>query len=1210
MSNSFLKTSLFLFLNLAFLPLSSFGQFTKIWETRYEQAGYSSETAFKSATDANGNIYAVGMSQGPSSFPIIFKYNSSGSLLWKRQFGRGYSRTLNAVGDPIDFILDSKGTSYLLFSDGLIAKFDTDGNVLWIKSFVHFYRKPKLLQLDNTGNLYLFSNFYFYSNVYLESNYDLEVIKISGEGNQLWAKVNITPGDDDLIGGAVAEGKVVVWGVVSGNGSHRSIITYDTDGTFLWNKDESSNYLGIGKVLSGNFYVQLDNDLRGYNLTTGKLTLDYRFTEMFSYEPLTNLLSSPDGTLYAIFTKNYSIIVTKIPPDRSVTKNVYSGGINVYNYKIKDALLDPVTNKIYVAYDLNVNTSPPHYTGVIQFNPNNTSSAITPPTTKTSYSINSLSKDPNGFINLFGVFDNGDSRSDFLMMQVKSADFTKTWEATFVQENTGRNRPQAICYDSDGNTYVAGKLSSMLNGSEAGTYGVIKYNKNGSEVWRLKYLPAGVTTEDNTALAIAINNNNELFVTGVIDYSYGIPYSGPGVNLYTTKISSDGAVIWSKPYAVNAYETTVGFQVVTGSKGESYVLFSKQYVKTFFPVYQLILVKYDAMGNKVWEKIYDNSFNYDGFNSSAEDNVYPVLKMIDNEIYFFTNTLSGVEINKLDLAGNVLLRKEITPADFQQHVCGNCWINLDALDVNKAANGNIYLLISSSGGSRLVSLSPAGNILWINSGKGGNWYFNGITSGSLALNANSEAYIALTALTRMDYSRIGNDGKTIWYVKDSLDGYNRNYGLATYVFLKQDETPVFMGTNALNTASGTRDYFFQVRNKDTGTIQSVATFDSGYDPIFKNKPTYNDELAAFYKVPDKDEFVVTGSAADLMEDPSTTIVTMKFSVQSVAAGFASDKIKVIENQPVTFTDTSTGQIASWTWTFKGGTPSTYVGKTPPAITYGLAGKYPVTLVVKDNNGNSYENTLQDYITVDQKIHADFVPSNAVAGVPIGFVNKSVGPINSYAWNFEGATPSTVSEEQPKNIVFSNAGTYKVSLKVTNDMDSDAIEKEITVYQKIHADFVPSNAMVGIPIGFVNKSVGPINSYEWNFEGATPSAVSEEQPKNIVFNNAGTYKVSLKVTNDMDSDEIEKEITVLVVTGIVPSKDDPMVYPNPTNGSLLISCPAREIGNIEVYNSLGAKVAEPEPGNGEINISGLGDGIYIVKLTKVDGQTFLQKIVKH
>ena len=54
---------------------------------------------------------------------------------------------------------------------------------------------------------------------------------------------------------------------------------------------------------------------------------------------------------------------------------------------------------------------------------------------------------------------------------------------------------------------------------------------------------------------------------------------------------------------------------------------------------------------------------------------------------------------------------------------------------------------------------------------------------------------------------------------------------------------------------------------------------------------------------------------------------------------------------------------TWTWTFTGGTPSTFVGANPPPITYNTAGTYNVQLVVSNVNGTDTE-LKTSYITVN------------------------------------------------------------------------------------------------------------------------------------------------------------------------------------------------------------------------------------------------------
>ena len=79
---------------------------------------------------------------------------------------------------------------------------------------------------------------------------------------------------------------------------------------------------------------------------------------------------------------------------------------------------------------------------------------------------------------------------------------------------------------------------------------------------------------------------------------------------------------------------------------------------------------------------------------------------------------------------------------------------------------------------------------------------------------------------------------------------------------------------------------------------------------------------------------------------------------------------------VTFTDKSANSPTTWTWTFEGGTPSGYVGQTPPPNRfYSTAGKYPVVLTVTNANGT------------DTKTSASLIK---VGGLPSAWIQQNCG----------------------------------------------------------------------------------------------------------------------------------------------------------------------------------------------------------------------------
>ncbi|MFN8278029.1 MAG: PKD domain-containing protein [Chitinophagales bacterium] len=80
------------------------------------------------------------------------------------------------------------------------------------------------------------------------------------------------------------------------------------------------------------------------------------------------------------------------------------------------------------------------------------------------------------------------------------------------------------------------------------------------------------------------------------------------------------------------------------------------------------------------------------------------------------------------------------------------------------------------------------------------------------------------------------------------------------------------------------------------------------------------------------------------------------------AAFTGTPTTICQGQSVTFTNNSTGNPTSYSWTFTGGTPATSTAATPPAITYSTPGTYTVALTATNANGSN-TSTQTNYITV-------------------------------------------------------------------------------------------------------------------------------------------------------------------------------------------------------------------------------------------------------
>ena len=98
-------------------------------------------------------------------------------------------------------------------------------------------------------------------------------------------------------------------------------------------------------------------------------------------------------------------------------------------------------------------------------------------------------------------------------------------------------------------------------------------------------------------------------------------------------------------------------------------------------------------------------------------------------------------------------------------------------------------------------------------------------------------------------------------------------------------------------------------------------------------------------------------------DAAAAMACMSVSLSNPpTADFSASNINIQAGVNVTFTDLTTYNPTSWTWSFPGGTPSSYTGQNPPAVQYNTPGTYDVTLVTSNANGTDTE-TKPGYITV-------------------------------------------------------------------------------------------------------------------------------------------------------------------------------------------------------------------------------------------------------
>ncbi|OQX79442.1 MAG: hypothetical protein B6D61_03495, partial [Bacteroidetes bacterium 4484_249] len=199
------------------------------------------------------------------------------------------------------------------------------------------------------------------------------------------------------------------------------------------------------------------------------------------------------------------------------------------------------------------------------------------------------------------------------------------------------------------------------------------------------------------------------------------------------------------------------------------------------------------------------------------------------------------------------------------------------------------------------------------------------------------------------------------------------------------------------------------------------------------------------------------------------------------------------------------------------------------------GTYTVSLTVSDGTLEDTEVKV-NYITVNPIVGpvAGFSGSPTVGIEPVNvyFTDESTQgsyPLTSWFWDFGDGNTST--EQNPEH-EYTNAGVYTVSLTVSDGSLEDTETKTdyITVNPAIapDADFsgTPTSGYAPLTVNFTDESsVGlPIVSWDWDFGDGSGS--TEQNPEHV-YENAGTYDVSLTIFDGMFTDTETKTAYITV-----------------------------------------------------------------------------------
>ncbi|MCB0761702.1 MAG: VCBS repeat-containing protein [Flavobacteriales bacterium] len=190
-------------------------------------------------------------------------------------------------------------------------------------------------------------------------------------------------------------------------------------------------------------------------------------------------------------------------------------------------------------------------------------------------------------------------------------------------------------------------------------------------------------------------------------------------------------------------------------------------------------------------------------------------------------------------------------------------------------------------------------------------------------------------------------------------------------------------------------------------------------------------------------------------------------------------------------------------------------------------------------------------------------------------------IESYSWLLDSLEISSTAYLSQTL----DAGTYQISLEVSNPICWAADTVEVLIYESPEASFTQSS-------GLLTASEG--DGFQWFFNGLP---IDGETGQSMVATQDGNYSVEISTLSGCTS--LSEEQLVIVTSVMNDAVPQSLVYPNPASDHLIIAAGFGQINHIEIVSLEGKQLMSKSYNEAQdhviVNVSALESGMYLVRV---------------
>ena len=223
------------------------------------------------------------------------------------------------------------------------------------------------------------------------------------------------------------------------------------------------------------------------------------------------------------------------------------------------------------------------------------------------------------------------------------------------------------------------------------------------------------------------------------------------------------------------------------------------------------------------------------------------------------------------------------------------------------------------------------------------------------------------------------------------------------------------------------------------------------------------------------------------------------------------------------------------------------------------------------------------------------PNHVCPGSCVSMQNNSLNA-STYLWSFQGAIPSTSTDENPTNICYTTPGVFQISLIATNSNTSDTLtlNNYITVFPFPQQQGILQNG----DTLFANQGSA---TYQWYYNGNSIQGATDYY---YVALQSGDYNV---ITTDANGCEAEAaSFNVLASINESVASEESWIVPNPFTEKIRVML----TGKLSMFDNIGQKIFEKEikDTHQSIDLSSFSKGIYFLQIES-KGKILREKIEK-